>query len=193
MIGALIVSFPHHDGHFFTVTYSRIYIIHSYLALVAATTYLAFCPSHIHPGKMSESRTLASGFEARLEQRNGRYRPNNFSNSKGSLEMRPVGPSQPHGNIPNTPGAVSFISFVLGGICFLSLSTFVSKFVSSGVLHEGVVNQAGWWWATPQLGFFLAAWSIFHWAEFAVTAGWNKENCSVDCELPVNCYRTRSF
>jgi protein-S-isoprenylcysteine O-methyltransferase len=40
----------------------------------------------------------------------------------------------------------------------------------------------GCWWATPQLGFFIAAWSGFHWGEFAVTAGWNLEKCSVDCE-----------
>ncbi|KAL5530205.1 STE14 [Sanghuangporus sanghuang] len=138
---------------------------------------------------MSEARrhdVVVAGFDARLEQRNGRLKSNNFSelsSSKSTLEMRPVGPSQPHGRIPNTPGAVSLISFILGGICFLSLSTFFSKLVVSGVSHEGFVNLEGWWWATPQLGFFLAAWSIFHWAEFVVTAGWNRDNCSVDSFL----------
>ena len=27
----------------------------------------------------------------------------------------------------------------------------------------------------------MASWAVFHWAEFAVTAGWNLEKCSVDC------------
>ncbi|EJD01223.1 ICMT-domain-containing protein [Fomitiporia mediterranea MF3/22] len=97
--------------------------------------------------------------------------------------MRPAGPTQPHGTIPNTPGAVSFISFILGGICFLSFSTFLSKLAASGHLDQGVIDQTGWWWATPQLGFFLAAWSIFHWGEFTVTAGWNRDKCSVDSFL----------
>jgi len=44
----------------------------------------------------------------------------------------------------------------------------------------------GVWWATYQFGFYLAAWSAFHWAEFAVTAGWNKEKCSVDSFLLEN-------
>jgi protein-S-isoprenylcysteine O-methyltransferase len=39
-----------------------------------------------------------------------------------------------------------------------------------------------YWWATSELGFFISAWSGFHWAEFAATAGWNLEKCSVDCE-----------
>jgi hypothetical protein len=29
----------------------------------------------------------------------------------------------------------------------------------------------------------MASWALFHWAEFAVTAGWNLEKCSVDCAL----------
>lgn len=43
-----------------------------------------------------------------------------------------------------------------------------------------------YWWCTRQLGFFLAAWSAFHWGEFAVTAGWNREKCSVDSFLLEN-------
>lgn len=94
------------------------------------------------------------------------------------LEMRPVESSLPRGRIPNTPGAVSLISFALGGICFLSLSVFLSK-----LSELGNVKGSGWWWATPQLGFFTTAWSLFHWAEFSVTAGWNREKCSTSCKL----------
>jgi len=39
------------------------------------------------------------------------------------------------------------------------------------------------WWATYQFGFFLAAWSAFHWGEYAVTAGWNRPKLSVDSYL----------
>lgn len=77
---------------------------------------------------------------------------------------------EPHGNIPNTPLAASTISFLLGGSFALAFSLF---------LQGGLPSL---WWATYQLGFFLAAWSAFHWGEFAVTAGWNLEKCSVNCE-----------
>jgi hypothetical protein len=76
----------------------------------------------------------------------------------------------PHGNIPNTPLAVSTISFFLGTIFSLGTLTF---FMGGFDVY---------WWPTYQLGFFVAAWSAFHWGEFAVTAGWNFEKCSVDCE-----------
>jgi protein-S-isoprenylcysteine O-methyltransferase len=39
----------------------------------------------------------------------------------------------------------------------------------------------GFSFATYQLGFFVASWSAFHWGEFAVTAGWNRQKVSVDC------------
>src|SRR5690242_10860847 len=74
----------------------------------------------------------------------------------------------PRGSIPNTLLAASTISFLLGGIFSLGLVTFLAGGFSS---H---------WWLTYQLGFFIAAWSGFHWGEFAVTAGWNLEKCSVD-------------
>jgi len=44
----------------------------------------------------------------------------------------------------------------------------------------------GSWWNSYQLGFFVAAWSGFHWGEFAVTAGWNLEKCSIDSFLLTN-------
>jgi protein-S-isoprenylcysteine O-methyltransferase len=80
--------------------------------------------------------------------------------------------TQPHENIPNTPLAVATIAFLLGAVCALGFLTFV------------VGGFSSYWWSTYQLGFFVAAWAAFHWAEFAVTAGWNLEKCSVDCTLP---------
>ncbi|KAH0839888.1 Isoprenylcysteine carboxyl methyltransferase family-domain-containing protein [Lanmaoa asiatica] len=81
---------------------------------------------------------------------------------------------EPHSNIPNTPLAASTISFLLGGSFALGFSLF---------LQGGLTSP---WWATYQLGFFVAAWSAFHWGEFAVTAGWNLEKCSVDSFLLEN-------
>lgn len=87
------------------------------------------------------------------------------------LETNPV-TNIPHGNIPNTPLASATIAFLLGGTCMFGLYTALSDI--SATAH----------WLTYQLGFFVAAWSFFHWAEFATTAGWNFEKCSVDCEWP---------
>lgn len=79
--------------------------------------------------------------------------------------------TKPHGNIPNTPFAVATIAFLLGAVCAL------------GFLMFSAGGFASCWWSTYQLGFFMASWAFFHWAEFAVTAGWNLEKCSVDCAL----------
>ncbi|KAI9512228.1 Isoprenylcysteine carboxyl methyltransferase family-domain-containing protein [Russula earlei] len=79
--------------------------------------------------------------------------------------------ARPHGDIPNTPLAVSTISFLLGSIFTLGLFIFLS----------GGLNNA--WFTTYQLGFFIVSWSAFHWGEFAVTAGWNRERVSVDSFL----------
>ncbi|KIP12902.1 hypothetical protein PHLGIDRAFT_60971 [Phlebiopsis gigantea 11061_1 CR5-6] len=75
--------------------------------------------------------------------------------------------------IPNTPLAASIISFLLGSVFVFGFSLWIS-------------GGYGYWWAKPQLGFYLAAYSAFHWAEFAVTAGWNREKCSVDSFLLEN-------
>ncbi|KAI0004889.1 protein-s-isoprenylcysteine O-methyltransferase [Russula compacta] len=80
-------------------------------------------------------------------------------------------PTQPHGSIPNTPLAVSTISFFLGFIFALGFSIFWGS------------GLASFWFTTYQLGFFVASWSAFHWGEFAVTAGWNREKVSVDSFL----------
>jgi len=79
-------------------------------------------------------------------------------------------PSQAHGgNLPDTLLSVATVAFLLGAVFSLGAFTFLA-------------GGLGFWWSTPQLGFFVAAWAFFHWAEFAVTAGWNLEKSSVDCE-----------
>ena len=87
---------------------------------------------------------------------------------KNALETNPI-THLPHGKIPNTPLASSTIAFLLGGLFAFGTYTFLFKISSAS------------WWMTHQLGYFIAAWAFFHWAEFAVTAGWNYEKCSVDC------------
>ncbi|CAE7072931.1 unnamed protein product [Rhizoctonia solani] len=88
------------------------------------------------------------------------------------LETVPTHAHQlPHDNIPNTPLSVATVSAGLGIFFTLGASLFVSG------------GMTGSWWATYQLGFFMAAWAFFHWAEFAVTAGWNREKLSVDSFL----------
>ncbi|KAG6378682.1 Isoprenylcysteine carboxyl methyltransferase family-domain-containing protein [Boletus reticuloceps] len=106
----------------------------------------------------------ADALERRIEERR---------NLKHPLMTIPVN-VEPHGSIPNTPLAASTISFLLGGSFALGLFLFLQGGFSSP------------WWATHQLGFFVAAWSAFHWGEFAVTAGWNLEKCSVDSFLLEN-------
>ncbi|KAF8812545.1 ICMT-domain-containing protein [Phlegmacium glaucopus] len=92
---------------------------------------------------------------------------------KNPLETNPI-THLPHGKIPNTPLASSTIAFLLGGLFALGMYTFLFE------IHFAC------WWMTYQLGYFIAAWAFFHWAEFAVTAGWNYEKCSVDSYLLEN-------
>ena len=101
------------------------------------------------------------GLEQRIKQREAAL--------EHPLQTIPVATHAPHGNIPNTPLAVSTIAFLLGG---------ASSFGFLMFLNGGF----RYWWSTAQLGFFIAAWASFHWGEFAVTAGWNLEKCSVDCK-----------
>ena len=115
----------------------------------------------IMPTEPSE-QDVQDHFEERLRQR------------KAQLENHPLstvpkaGALRPDSALPNTPLTASTISFVLGWVFSLGMFTF---------LRGGF----GSWWNSYQLGFFVAAWSGFHWGEFAVTAGWNLEKCSIDC------------
>ncbi|KAG9103134.1 hypothetical protein FRC06_000129 [Ceratobasidium sp. 370] len=91
---------------------------------------------------------------------------------KNPLETVPTAAHDaPHENIPNTPLSVATISAGLGILFTLG----------SGLFLSGGIT--GSWWATYQIGFFVAAWAAFHWGEFAVTAGWNREKLSVDSFL----------
>lgn len=115
-----------------------------------------------HPMSVPED-----SLEERLRQRRA------MSNVSSALEMEPIRPvaQASHGNIPNTPLASSLIAFVLGSL-FTAGSSLV---IFNGLSVDSVIF-------TRQLGFFIASWALFHWLEFVVTAGWNREKCSVDCE-----------
>ncbi|KAG6880395.1 hypothetical protein C0992_007806 [Termitomyces sp. T32_za158] len=101
------------------------------------------------------------GLEQRIKQRE--------TTLKHPLQTIPIETHAPHGNIPNTPLAASTIAFLLGSTFSIGLLMFVN----------GGFDR--YWWSTAQLGFFIAAWAGFHWGEFATTAGWNLEKCSIDC------------
>ncbi|KAH6915343.1 prenyl cysteine carboxyl methyltransferase Ste14 [Coprinopsis sp. MPI-PUGE-AT-0042] len=112
--------------------------------------------------------------EERLRQRRAMNNASAGPQSTNALEMEPIRPvaQASHGNIPNTPLASSLIAFVLGSL-FTAGSSLV---IFNGLSADSVVF-------TRQLGFFIASWALFHWLEFAVTAGWNREKCSVDSYL----------
>lgn len=114
---------------------------------------------------LMRSDTDTDGFDERLRHRTmAKSHP---------LDTIPTDTSlRPRGAIPNTPLAVSAVSFLLGSIFALGFLTFA------------VGGFQRFWWSTYELGFFVASWAVFHWGEFAVTAGWNKDKCSVDCEFP---------
>ncbi|KAH7105668.1 ICMT-domain-containing protein [Auriculariales sp. MPI-PUGE-AT-0066] len=85
-----------------------------------------------------------------------------------ALNITPASPAnQPHGDIPNTMLVVVSIAFALGAI-------FATSVIAIAVTYPGILYQ---------LSFVAAAWSFFHFMEFAVTAGWNREKLSVDSFL----------
>jgi protein-S-isoprenylcysteine O-methyltransferase len=104
---------------------------------------------------------------------------NNLGDSDGAINSPPSQHplstnstfAKADGGIPNTPLAVTAISFVLGTVFFAGVTI---------AIYGPILN---YWWSTFQLGFFVAAWALFHWLEFGVTAGWNLEKCSVDSFL----------
>ncbi|KAH9853545.1 protein-s-isoprenylcysteine O-methyltransferase [Lenzites betulinus] len=115
----------------------------------------------------STTSVEVDGLEERIRQR--------AAAKANPLDTVPVqADHQPRGFIPNTPLSVSLISFLLGSLFAFGLLLFATN------------GFGKYWWSTSQLGFFLAAWSAFHWGEFAVTAGWNREKCSVDSFLLEN-------
>ncbi|KAI0771559.1 protein-s-isoprenylcysteine O-methyltransferase [Trametes elegans] len=115
----------------------------------------------------SAAETEVDGFEQRLRQR--------AAATSNPLNTVPRDAAyDPRGVIPNTPLSVSLISFLLGSVFASGLLLFITN------------GYGKYWWSTYQLGFYLAAWAAFHWGEFAVTAGWNRERCTVDSFLLTN-------
>lgn len=90
--------------------------------------------------------------------------------AKGSLETVPDATVQTNGNIPNTPLASAVIAFCLGSTFALGSVLYFTGGIPGSIVF------------TYQLGAFAAIWAVFHLLEFVVTAGWNREKCSVDCE-----------
>lgn len=106
-----------------------------------------------------------NGVEQHLKQRQA------MPTQNGALETVPIKGTPTNGNIPNTPLASSLIAFCLGSVFTLG---------SLLLVYGGYPGSS---WLTYQLGAFAASWALFHYLEFAVTAGWNREKCSVDCEF----------
>jgi len=83
---------------------------------------------------------------------------------------------------PNTPFAASTTSFLLGAAFSIGLYLVLNNSDVLGLLlslsswEDVAFNRPG-----VQFPFFIAAYAFFHWAEFAVTAGWNREKCSTQC------------
>lgn len=114
---------------------------------------------YVHSTFFSMPSNDTNPIEERLRQREATQHPLRLKSEAANLR----------GSLPNTPLAVVTVAFLLGGLCSVSFLTF-----AAGGLKI-------YWWSTYQLGFFLTVWSFFHWAEFAVTAGWNLEKCNIDC------------
>lgn len=114
-------------------------------------------------GLMVTDQDALQGFEQKLKQRQ------NVAPANPLTTIPKNAVNQPHGRIPNTPLAASMISFILGSMFAVGFLAFLN-------------GGFGHWWATYQLGFFIASWAAFHWGEFAVTAGWNLDKCSIDCK-----------
>lgn len=84
------------------------------------------------------------------------------------LETKPLH-VKPQGSIPNTPLSSATIAFILG-------------MIFGGGLYVTAKDIISWPISIPyQFGVYIASWAFFHWAEFAVTAGWNLEKCTIDC------------
>ncbi|KAG8977704.1 hypothetical protein FRC05_000960 [Tulasnella sp. 425] len=88
------------------------------------------------------------------------------------LETAPAdATNRPDGRLPNTPLMMSCIAFCLGSVFAMGSLVFVIGGVPGSLC------------ADYRLGFFAASWAFFHFAEFAVTAGWNRPKVSVDSFL----------
>lgn len=128
-------------------------------------THNSYCPHKSiclrpHPPYSLMTSEDSDQIEGHLRRRVGALDPLHLESDATNLR----------GSLPNTILAVVIIAFFLGGIFCVSFLK-----VTFGGFEK-------YWWFTRQLAFFLCAWSFFHWAEFAVTAGWNLGRCNIDCE-----------
>jgi protein-S-isoprenylcysteine O-methyltransferase len=122
------------------------------------------------PGPAEDSPS--DKFEEKLQQRAAAVRkPLEMSSPARDDQRNYYG-----GHFPNTPLAAATIAFMLGGVFMWGLKTFAAGGYPLST------------WMTYQLGFFVASWAAFHFGEFAVTAGWNRDRCNVDCKSSVLCY-----
>lgn len=132
-----------------------------------------FIPSFDHCGLMSGLTDAANTLtEAPI------------NNGVTSLETRPsVEPPDNDIFPPNTPLAASTTSFLLGSLFSLGLWLVLNNSnIITAILHPTSWKDVAFNLPGVQLPLFLAAWAFFHWAEFAVTAGWNREKCSTSCK-----------
>lgn len=83
---------------------------------------------------------------------------------------------------PNTPLAASTTSFLLGSLFSLGSWFVISRSGIFSAIYTGDWQSIAFNQPLVQLSLFLSAWAFFHWAEFAVTAGWNREKCSSSCK-----------
>lgn len=92
----------------------------------------------------------------------------------------------PTGTIANTPFRASLISWALGGVFWTSVLGGVAALCLRegwirGITVEMIFGDGRWTRCIrPQLGFYLASWSLFHILEFWTTAACNVEKLSVD-------------
>lgn len=147
------------DGHF-KVVHSRDCIKKIWAPNLVAR-FLFVPQRHYCLLSYTMSTDIPPNFEERLRERERLQR--NPLSTIPSVDVRIAG------NLPNTPLSAATIAFSLGTVFCFGFS----------ILLGGL---SGYWWMTYQFGFFVAAWAAFHFGEFAVTAGWNLEKCSVECK-----------
>jgi protein-S-isoprenylcysteine O-methyltransferase len=116
------------------------------------------------------------------------------TNGTHNLETLPVAARVDDGAFPpNTPLAASTTSFILGSVFSVGLYLVLTNSnVLNTFVHPASWKDVAFTQPSVQLSFFMAAWAFFHWAEFAVTAGWNREKCSTHCELSTP-FKSRYF
>ena len=105
------------------------------------------------------------------------------SNGAGNLETLPVAAKVDDDAFPpNTPLAASTASFLLGSVFSVGLYLVLNNSnVVSTLVHPESWKDVAFNQPSVQLSFWMTAWAFFHWGEFAVTAGWNREKCSTHC------------